>query len=98
MSRVATSIGCVALAVGWREAGRLLGIDRNRDGTLGELVRLGYLHPIPWGRGTRFSVEELQELARTGWRLSGRPVRRTTSARRGTCDPGALRKLRGEDL
>jgi hypothetical protein len=69
------TVGARALAVSWREAGRLLGVDRNRGGTLGEMVRSGVLRPIPWGCGSRFSLEDIQRVARTGWRPSGRRVR-----------------------
>jgi hypothetical protein len=53
------------LTVSFREAARMLGIDRGV--TLHALVRSGRLTAIPWGARLRIRVEEIRELARTGF-------------------------------
>jgi excisionase family DNA binding protein len=71
----------VALALTFREAARLLRVDRGA--TLHELIRTGRLRPVPWGRGQRIPLEQVQELARTGFTVNGRPSRAVSRARRG---------------
>jgi excisionase family DNA binding protein len=61
------------LACTFREAARLLRIDRGV--TLQELVRAGRLRPVPWGKGQRIPLEQIQELARTGFTVNGKPSR-----------------------
>lgn len=80
------------LVLSRREAARLLGIDRGE--TLGELLSTGQLRTVPWGRGLRIPLEEVQRLARDGWRKAGAKPRASKLQRRaGVCDPAALRKL-----
>lgn len=81
------------LVVSKREAARLLGIDRGR--TLGALLRAGQLRTVPWGRGSRIPLEEVQRLAREGFSAPEGVTPRPSHARRrpGQCDPAALRRL-----
>lgn len=79
------------LVLSRREAAFLLGVDRGS--TLGELIRSGQLRTIPWGRGERISLEEVQRLAREGFRLAGAKPRPSNSRRKASADPAALRKL-----
>ncbi len=83
------------LAVSRRQASRLLGC---RPSTVAELVRRGLLREVPWGDARRIPLEEIEQLARTGWRLDGPAPRRRTSRRAGQCDPDALRRLDVETL
>ncbi len=85
----------MALAVSRRQASRLLGC---RPATVADLVRRGLLREVPWGEGRRIPLEAVEELARTGWRLDGRPPRRSTVRAPGRCDPDALRRLDVETL
>ena len=81
------------LVVSKREAARLLGIGRGR--TLGKLLRSGRLRAVPWGRGERIPLEEIQRVAREGFPApagtSPRPSR--PRRRKPACDPAALRRL-----
>jgi excisionase family DNA binding protein len=74
-----------------REAAHLLGIDRGR--TLGELLRSGQLRAVPWGRGERIPLEEVQRLAREGWAAAGEKPRPSHRRRKPRADPAALRRL-----
>ncbi len=79
------------LVLSKREAADLLGVDRGR--TMGELIRSGQLRPIPWGKGQRIPLEEVQRLAREGFKATGAKPRASHSRRKGKADPAALRKL-----
>ncbi len=85
------------LVLSKREAAHLLGIDRGR--TLGDLLRSGQLHAVPWGKGERIPLEEVQRLAREGYRVAGKQPRPSNPRHRSRqCDPEALRKLSIDDL
>lgn len=85
------------LALSRRQAARLLRVDRGA--TLDELVRRGLLREIPWGKGRRIPLEDVERLAREGFAAEGaRPRRRPVSRRPGVCDPEALRRLDVETL
>lgn len=85
------------LVVSKREAAHLLGIDRGR--TLGELLRSGRLRAIPWGRGERIPLEEVQRLAREGFTSpSAKPRASKVQRRSRFVDPEALRKLDLDEL
>ncbi len=79
-----------ALALSFREAARLLKIDRAT--TLHALVAAGRLTPIPWGHRQRLPLEQVQELARTGFTLDGKPAR--ARKRRGVPAPGVGARIR----
>lgn len=79
------------LVVSKREAARLLGIDRGR--TLGALLKSGQLRSVPWGRGQRVPLEEVQRLAREGFRSPTGSQRSPSRRKSGVVDPAALRKL-----
>jgi excisionase family DNA binding protein len=81
-----------ALALSFREAARLLKIDRGS--TLLELIRLGRLRPVPWGARQRIPLEEVQRLARTGFTVDGKPSRAVSRPRRATSAPGAVTRIR----
>jgi hypothetical protein len=83
------------LAVSRRQASRLLA---TRPATVAELVRMGLLREVPWGEGRRIPLEEIERLARTGWKLDGPTPRRRASRKGGQCDPDALRRLDVEAL
>lgn len=68
------------LALTYREAARLLRIDRGS--TLAELIRAGRLRPVPWGKRNRIPLEQVQELARTGFTVAGKPSRAVSRPRR----------------
>lgn len=86
-----------ALVVSYREAARLLHVDRVR--TLHALIAAGSLRPVPWGGRMRIPLEQIQQLARTGYTVGGRPGRAVSRPRRsGTVDPDALRRLDIEAL
>lgn len=69
-----------ALALSYREAARLLRIDRGS--TLAELIRAGFLRPVPWGsRRQRIPLEQVQQLARTGFTAGGKPARAVSRRR-----------------
>lgn len=85
------------LVVSKREAARLLGIDRGA--TLAQLLDAGLLRVVPWGRGSRIPLVEVERLALKGYTLptatpKARPGRKP--ARR--ADPEALRRLDVESL
>jgi hypothetical protein len=83
------------LAVSRHRASRLLGI---RLALVAELVRRRLLYEVPWGAGRRrIPLESVEALARSGWRLDG-PAPRQRRARRGRCDPDAIRRLDVETL
>jgi hypothetical protein len=86
------------LALSKREAARLLGIDRGA--TLDHLIRTGRVHLVPWGRGHRIPLEDVQRVAREGFTFHDKPVRTRLSRRRtpGLVDPDALRRLDVERL
>lgn len=85
------------LALSRRAAARLLGIDRGA--TLDQLVRRGLLRPVPWGAGERIPLEQVEQLARTGFTLEGKGRRRLAArAKPGATDPAALRRLDVESL
>lgn len=80
-----------ALACTKRETARLLRIDRGA--TLDELIARKLLTPIPWGRGWRIPLEQIQQLARTGFTINGKPSR-AVSRRRGAPAPGVAQRIR----
>lgn len=82
----------VALSLTFREAARLLRIDRSA--TLHELIRRELLRPVPWGAGQRIPLEQIQELARTGFTVNGKPSRARSTPRRGTPAPGVGARIR----
>jgi excisionase family DNA binding protein len=84
------------LVLSKREAAHLLGVDRGR--TLGELLRSGQLRAVPWGKGERIPLEEVQRLAREGFRAPGAKPRASHPRRKAKTDPVALRKLDLGDL
>jgi excisionase family DNA binding protein len=69
-----------ALACTFREAARLLRIDRSS--TLHDLIRAGRLRPVSWGRRRRIPLEQIQELAREGFTISARRPRVTSRVRK----------------
>jgi excisionase family DNA binding protein len=85
----------VALALTFREAARLLRIDRNS--TLHELIRRGLLRPVPWGKGQRIPLEEVQRLAREGFTVNGKPSR-AVSRRRTVPAPGVGNRIRAIEV
>ena len=84
-------LAVTALVLSYREAAHLLRIDRSS--TLHELIRRGDLSVVPWGRGTRLTLESVQTLARRGWTASGKPVR-AVSRRRAAPAPGVGNRIR----
>lgn len=82
-----------ALALTYREAARLLRIDRGS--TLSELIRAGRLRPVPWGKRNRIPLEQVQELARTGFTVAGKPSRAISRPRRAALG-GRIRDLEVE--
>jgi hypothetical protein len=68
------------LVVSFREAARLLKIDRGA--TLHDLIRAGQLRPIPWGARQRIPLEQIQALARRGFTVNGKPSRAISRPRR----------------
>ncbi len=81
------------------ETAKILRLGRGSDRGLGALVAAGLLTPIPWGKRTRFSLEEIQRVAREGFRPAAGLVRRPSNRRRkGRVDPAALRALDVETL
>jgi excisionase family DNA binding protein len=84
-----------ALALTFREAARLLRIDRSS--TLHELIAAGRLRPVSWGRGQRIPLEQVQELARVGFTVGGKPARIVSRVRRhATHAPGRIADLEVE--
>jgi excisionase family DNA binding protein len=79
-----------ALAVSFREAAHLLGIDRGS--TLLDLIHAGRLRPVAWGKRQRIPLEQVQELARTGFTARGRPGRALSRSRTSPA-PGRIRDL-----
>jgi hypothetical protein len=55
------------LVISKRKAARLLGIDRGR--TLGDLLGAGQLRSVPWGKGTRIPLAEVERLASRGFTI-----------------------------
>lgn len=90
----------VPLLVSAREAAQLLGVGRGKGRGLRALVEDGHLHPLPWlGGRVRYSLAEIQHLAREGIVEGGRPSRpRTATARRGAPAPGVGDRIRAIDL
>ena len=80
------------LALSFRSAGTLLGIDR---ATVASLVKSGVLRAVPWGRAIRIPLVEVERLAREGWSQTptGRPRPSRPTRSRSRVDPDALRKL-----
>jgi len=76
-----------------REAARRLGVCRNR--TLPALIRAGLIRVVPWGKGTRIPLAEIERLAREGYEGDPTTPRapRAARSRPGRCDPDALRSL-----
>lgn len=79
------------LVLSKREAAHLLGVDRGR--TLGELLRSGQLRAVPWGKGERIPLEEVQRLAREGFKAGGAKPRPSHPRRKAKANPAELRKL-----
>ncbi len=78
------------LVVSLREAARLLKVDRSS--TLHALILAGRLVPVPWGGRQRIPIEQVEELARTGFTLDGKPAR--ARKRRGAPPPGVGQRIR----
>jgi hypothetical protein len=85
-----------ALALTFREAARLLRIDRNA--TLHELIRRDLLRPVPWGKGQRIPLEQVQEIARTGFTVNGKPSRARSNPRRAAPAPGVGNRIRAIEV
>lgn len=85
-----------ALALSLREAARLLGIDRGS--TLHDLIRAGRLRPVPWGNRHRIPLEQIQELARTGFTVDGKPGRAVSRPRRAIPAPGVGARIRALEV
>ena len=83
-----------ALALTFREAARLLRIDR--ASTLHKLIDVGRLRPVPWGGRQRIPLEQVQELARTGFTVDGKPSRARSHPRRAAPSVGRIRELEVE--
>jgi excisionase family DNA binding protein len=84
-----------ALVLTFREAAQLLRIDRST--TLLELIDAGLLRPIPWGQARRIPLAQVQELARTGFTVKGKPSR-AVSRRRSTPAPGVGNRIRAIEV
>jgi excisionase family DNA binding protein len=85
------------LALTFREAARLLRIDRGA--TLHRLIAAGRLRPVPWGKGQRIPLEQVQALACEGFTVNGKPSRARSRPRSASrVDPDALRRLSIEAL
>jgi len=85
------------LALSKRAAARLLHVDRTA--TLDDLIGRRLLRLIPWGKGWRIPLADVQRLAETGFTIEGaRSRRRPVSRKPGVCDPDALRRLDVESL
>ncbi|ACG73250.1 hypothetical protein AnaeK_2022 [Anaeromyxobacter sp. K] len=82
----------IALALTFREAARLLRVDRGA--TLHELIRRGLLRPVPWGNGQRIPLEQVLELARDGFTVGGKPSRARSNPRRAAPAPGVGARIR----
>jgi len=81
-----------------RGAGRLLGIDHSGE-AMEFLIRTSRLRLVPFGRGFRIPLEDIQRVAREGFSFHGRPQRvRSSRPRSGVADPDALRRLDVESL
>jgi hypothetical protein len=80
------------LALSFREAARALRIDRTK--TLHALIDAGSLVPVPWGRGQRIPFEQVEQLARVGFRLDAKPA--VSRARRPASTAGRIRDLEVE--
>ena len=81
-----------ALALTFREAARLLRIDRSS--TLHHLIDAGLLRPVPWGDRRRIPLEQVQELARSGFTVCGKPSRARSHPRRALPAPGVGDRIR----
>ncbi len=92
----ARALASVALALSYREAARLLRIDRGD--TLHDLISTGLLRPVPWGKGKRIPLEQVQELARTGFTVKGRPSRAASRPRRAIPAPGVGTRIRALEV
>lgn len=79
-----------ALALSYREAARLLRVDRAT--TLHDLIDHGFLTPIPWGKRQRIPLEQIQQLARTGFSVAGEPSVARSRPRRAS-PTGRIRDL-----
>jgi hypothetical protein len=85
-----------ALACTKRETARLLRIDRGA--TLDELIARKLLIPIPWGKGWRIPLEQIQHLARTGYTVNGRPSRAVSRPRHAGPPRGAGDRIRALEV
>jgi hypothetical protein len=79
-----------------REAAKLLRIDRGE--TLHDLIRRGLLRPIPWGNGHRIPLEQVQDLARTGYTVNGKPGRAVSRKRSALPAPGVGARIRALEV
>jgi hypothetical protein len=84
------------LALTFRDAARLLRIDRGA--TLHGLIDTGVLRPVPWGTGKRIPLEQVQELARTGFTVNGKPGRARSNPRRTAPTPGVGARIRSIEV
>jgi excisionase family DNA binding protein len=85
-----------ALALSYREAAKLLRIDRSS--TLHELIDAGLLRPVPWGRRKRIPLEQVQQLARTGYTVNGKPGRARSHRRCALPAPGVAGRIRAIEV
>ena len=92
----ARKVVVAALALSFREAAQLLRIDRST--TLQTLIEAGLLRPVPWGRGKRIPLEQVQQLARTGYQVNGKSGRAVSRPRRAAPAPGAGARIRALEL
>jgi excisionase family DNA binding protein len=89
-------VSAPSLACTFREAARLLRIDRGS--TLHDLIRAGRLKPVPWGKSQRIPLEQIQELARTGFTVNGKPSRARSNPRHAAPAAGVGNRIRAIEV
>lgn len=90
-SSTQAKLASTALAVSYREAARLLGIDRGS--TLSALVARGVVRSVPWGKRSRIPLAEVERLASEGFTLPPKPAARAGGRGARRADSEALRTL-----
>jgi excisionase family DNA binding protein len=85
-----------SLALTFREAAKLLRVDRGT--TLHTLIRADRLRPVPWGKGQRIPLEQVQQLARTGFTIGGKPSRAVSRPRRAGPTGGMGARIRAIEV
>jgi excisionase family DNA binding protein len=85
-----------ALVLTYREAAKLLRVDRGA--TLHALIDAGHLRPVPWGEGRRIPLEQVQQLARTGFTVNGKPARAVSRPRRAGPTGGVGSRIRAIEV